>query len=91
MRLTSWNHQKGRAPELQKELMYRYCGGHGSYPLVGTPDDVAEGMRRMAEAGFAGATIAFVDYAAEFPYFCAEVMPRLERLGLRAGLRTAAA
>ena len=40
-------------------------------------------MAEMAAAGFAGTTIAFVDYVAEFPLFAAEVLPRLERLGLR--------
>jgi len=90
LRLTAWNYQKGHPPELQKELMYRYCAGHGGYPLIGTPDDVAEGMRQMAEAGFAGATISFVDYPNEFPYFRDQVLPRLARLGLREPARVAA-
>jgi hypothetical protein len=27
--------------------------------------------------------VSFVNYLDELPYFCAEVLPRLERLGLR--------
>jgi len=90
LRLTAWNYQQGRPPELQKDLMYRYVSGHAGYPLIGTPDDVADGLRQMAEAGFAGATVSFVDYVAEFPYFRDEVLPRLERMGLRESLRIAA-
>ncbi|MBV9250055.1 MAG: LLM class flavin-dependent oxidoreductase [Acetobacteraceae bacterium] len=68
----------------------RYDGAYpGSYPFVGTPDDVAEEMARMSAAGLAGVTVAFVDYLKEIPYFVQEVLPRLERLGLRRGMRNA--
>ena len=56
----------------------------GTYPFVGTPDDVAAEMVRMSAAGLAGTSVAFLDYLEEIPFFVAEVMPRLERLGLRA-------
>jgi dimethylsulfone monooxygenase len=63
----------------------RYLGAYpGSYPFVGSPDDVAEEMARMSATGLAGCTVAFVDYLKEIPYFVQEVLPRLERLGLRA-------
>ena len=55
----------------------------GSYPFVGSPDEVAEEMARMSASGLAGCTVAFVDYLKELPYFVQEVLPRLERLGLR--------
>nr|ELR5113643.1 LLM class flavin-dependent oxidoreductase [Providencia stuartii] len=61
----------------------RFSAGHGGYPLVGTPDDVADGIERLSKAGFAGSTLAFVNYAKELPYFCQEVLPRLEAKGLR--------
>ena len=61
-----------------------YAGAYpGVYPFVGTPDDIADEMARMCQAGLAGCTIAFVDYLKEIPYFLAEVLPRLERLGVR--------
>ena len=62
-----------------------YDGAYpGTYPFVGSPDDVAEDMARMCAAGFAGASIAFFDYLKEIPFFIEEVLPRLERLGVRA-------
>lgn len=62
----------------------KYDGAYpGAFPFVGTPDEVAADMQRMSQAGLAGASIAFLDYLKEIPYFVAEVLPRLERLGLR--------
>lgn len=62
----------------------QYAGAYpGSYPFVGSPDDVAEEMARMSATGLAGVTVAFVDYLKEIPYFVQEVLPRLERMGLR--------
>ncbi len=55
----------------------------GAYPFVGTPDDIAAEMAQMSAAGLAGASVAFVDYLQEIPFFIQEVLPRLERLGLR--------
>ena len=55
----------------------------GYYILVGTPDDVADEMIEMSRAGLAGASICFIDYLKAMPYFIQEVLPRLERAGLR--------
>jgi FMNH2-dependent dimethyl sulfone monooxygenase len=57
--------------------------GHGGYPLVGDPDHVAREIGRIAGAGFGGIAFSLVNYIDEFPYFRAEVLPRLERMGLR--------
>ena len=61
----------------------RFAAGHGGYPLIGTPEQVADGIMAIHEAGFAGTTLSFVDYAEEFPYFRDTVLPILEARGLR--------
>lgn len=61
----------------------RMAMGHGGYPLIGTPEQVADGICLLAETGFGGTTLSFVDYVAEFPYFRDTVMPLLEARGLR--------
>jgi dimethylsulfone monooxygenase len=62
----------------------RYAGGYpGAYPFVGSPDDIAQEMAGMSATGLAGCTVAFVDYLREIPFFVQEVLPRLQRLGLR--------
>jgi alkanesulfonate monooxygenase SsuD/methylene tetrahydromethanopterin reductase-like flavin-dependent oxidoreductase (luciferase family) len=76
-------HAKSFPPEAFKLFRQRFAAGFGTYPLVGDPDFVASELARIARAGFAGTTIAFVNYLRELPYFCEEVLPRLERMGLR--------
>jgi FMNH2-dependent dimethyl sulfone monooxygenase len=77
-------HTRGRPPEVQQNFRERFAGGHGSFPIVGSPDHVADELGRIAAAGFAGTTLSFVDYRAELPFFATEVLPRLQRMGLRA-------
>jgi len=55
----------------------------GGLPLVGDPDTVARQMAQLTAAGLNGIAVSFVNYLDELPYFCAEVLPRLARLGLR--------
>jgi FMNH2-dependent dimethyl sulfone monooxygenase len=55
----------------------------GSYCVVGDPDAVVREFSRLRAAGLDGLAINFVDYLKELPYFAAEVLPRLDRLGLR--------
>ncbi len=57
--------------------------GHGGYPLIGTPEQVAQGILSLHQAGFAGATFACVDYAEEFPLIRDAVLPILEAHGVR--------
>jgi dimethylsulfone monooxygenase len=61
----------------------RFAAGAGTYPLVGTPEHIAEEMARMADAGFAGTTVSFVNFTNELPYFIETVLPLLRRRGLR--------
>jgi alkanesulfonate monooxygenase SsuD/methylene tetrahydromethanopterin reductase-like flavin-dependent oxidoreductase (luciferase family) len=61
-----------------------YAGAYpGIYPLVGTPDEIVEEMEQLQKAGLSGAAIVFLNYLNEMPYFIQEVMPRMERAGLR--------
>ena len=70
-------------PAVIDALRVQFAGGHGVYPLLGDPALIAEEIVRIHQAGYAGATLALVDYAAELPYFVAEVLPRLVARGLR--------
>lgn len=77
-------HAQSFTPELLANYRARFAAGHGTVPLYGTPDEVADGIELYHKAGFAGMTLAFVDYIGELGYFAQEVLPRLERKGLRA-------
>jgi alkanesulfonate monooxygenase SsuD/methylene tetrahydromethanopterin reductase-like flavin-dependent oxidoreductase (luciferase family) len=60
-----------------------YAQGMGGLPIVGDPDHVAEQLANLSKAGLTGAAVSLVNYIDELPYFCDEVLPRLERAGLR--------
>ena len=74
---------KSFPPALYDELKIRFAAGHGGYPLVGSPDDVADGIARIAKAGFFGLTRGFVNALSDFPFFRNEVLARLVSRGLR--------
>jgi dimethylsulfone monooxygenase len=61
----------------------RFAGGAGTYPLIGTPKRLVEEMARIADQGFEGAALTFVDYKAELPFFCDRVLPLMRQVGLR--------
>ncbi|MCF8516677.1 MAG: LLM class flavin-dependent oxidoreductase, partial [Rhodobacteraceae bacterium] len=69
--------------DLLAQIKHLFAMGHGGFPLVGTPDQVAEGILKLHATGFSGTTLSFVDYVEEFPYFRDNVLPKLEAAGIR--------
>jgi dimethylsulfone monooxygenase len=71
------------SPEEFQRIRDHQANGMGGLPLVGDPDRVARDLERLAALGLGGIAVSFVNYLDELPYFCAEVLPRLARSGLR--------
>lgn len=61
----------------------RFAGGAGTYPLIGTPRRIADQIAGIADAGWQGIALSFVDYGRELPAFCEAVLPLLRDAGLR--------
>ena len=40
-------------------------------------------MLEIAEQGYSGAALSFVNYAYELPFFCDSVLPLMKQAGLR--------
>jgi alkanesulfonate monooxygenase SsuD/methylene tetrahydromethanopterin reductase-like flavin-dependent oxidoreductase (luciferase family) len=70
-------------PEQRQKFRQRWSAGHGGFPLVGTPDDVADGLTAIHAAGYYAYCFSMVNYLDEFPYFRDEVLPRLAARGIR--------
>ena len=66
------------------KLRNDFANGLGGLPIVGSPDDVARDLAILSEAGFTGIALSLVNYIDELPYFCDEVLPRLQKVGVRA-------
>ena len=64
-------------------IKLRMAGGNSGYPLIGDPDTVTSKIKMLSEAGFCGIAMGLVNFLDELPYFRDEVLPRLERIGLR--------
>lgn len=61
----------------------RFAGGAGTYPLIGTPDQIAAEMIQLHALGFGGLALSFVNPKYELPYFLDRVLPVLAKAGLR--------
>jgi alkanesulfonate monooxygenase SsuD/methylene tetrahydromethanopterin reductase-like flavin-dependent oxidoreductase (luciferase family) len=66
------------------------ANGMGGLPIIGDPDQVAEQIANLSKGGMRGAGLSFINYNAELPFFCDEILPRLERMGLRTPRKAAA-
>ena len=66
-----------------RDYRQRFAGGAGTYPLVGTPEDIAGTIAGIAAEGWMGAALSFLNYTDELPFFIDRVFPLLEEAGLR--------
>jgi len=71
------------APEKYQAIRSGYAEGMGGLPIVGDPDHVVRQLGELSQAGLTGVAVSFVNYLDDLPFFCDEVLPRLERIGLR--------
>jgi alkanesulfonate monooxygenase SsuD/methylene tetrahydromethanopterin reductase-like flavin-dependent oxidoreductase (luciferase family) len=58
--------------------------GYGAIPLVGTATQIAEGLKRFADAGLDGLTLSWVNYESGLEQFGAKILPLLRESGIRA-------
>jgi len=72
------------AQEYQKKREYFASRAIGGYPFVGTPDRIAQEFADLSRGGVRGIAFLMVNYLDELPLFRDEVLPRLERMGVRA-------
>ena len=65
-----------------EDMVQRAIVGVGS-PVIGTPDQVAEALGRLHQAGLDGVLLTFRHVSEELEEFIEKIVPRLERLGVR--------
>lgn len=59
----------------------RVLGGH--VQIIGSPEDVADQLEGLSNAGIHGVQVGFYDYESELEFFIERVIPILEQRGLR--------
>jgi dimethylsulfone monooxygenase len=70
-------------PIAYERYRQRFAGGAGSYPLIGTPERIVDEIGKIADEGYLGAALSFVNYSYELPFFCDRVLPLMKQAGLR--------
>ena len=71
--------------EQWESMAANLIAGYGGLPLVGTPEQVVEGMLRMSEAGADGITVSWVNYESGLAQFRDQILPLTIHAGLRSG------
>jgi alkanesulfonate monooxygenase SsuD/methylene tetrahydromethanopterin reductase-like flavin-dependent oxidoreductase (luciferase family) len=64
------------------KLKARLISGAG-YPIVGSYDDAVETFVRLRSAGLDGLALGMINYVNDFPAIRDELLPRMQRAGLR--------
>ena len=84
---------KGRTMPVAEvdRLKERLISGLGTFIARGRYDDVVETYRKLHEAGLDGLAVGLIDYVADFERLRDEVLPRMERIGLRKPINVAVA
>jgi alkanesulfonate monooxygenase SsuD/methylene tetrahydromethanopterin reductase-like flavin-dependent oxidoreductase (luciferase family) len=70
-------------PEKLRDFRMRFAAGAGGNMLVGTATDIADQLEGFHEAGLDGVLLTWVDFMDGLERFNRDVMPELERRGLR--------
>jgi alkanesulfonate monooxygenase SsuD/methylene tetrahydromethanopterin reductase-like flavin-dependent oxidoreductase (luciferase family) len=60
-----------------------FIAGHGGYPLVGTAEQIADELGKLADIGVDGCLISWVRYKEELAQWNAQVLPLMVQAGLR--------
>ena len=76
-------HSKIASKEVIEGVKSQFIAGYCGYPLVGTTEQIAQGLQTLSDVGFDGSLLSWVNYEAGLKRFSAEVMPLLEQTGLR--------
>jgi FMNH2-dependent dimethyl sulfone monooxygenase len=74
---------KDSTPAEIEVLRKRYATTSGGFACIGTPDEIADQLETISRTGFTGIGLTSPHYVNEFHYYTEEILPRLERKGLR--------
>jgi alkanesulfonate monooxygenase SsuD/methylene tetrahydromethanopterin reductase-like flavin-dependent oxidoreductase (luciferase family) len=76
-------HAQTWSEEALRERLEDVVAGFGSYPLIGTPEQIVEGLQTLSASGLDGVVLSWPGYKSGMEQFQAKVMPLLVQAGLR--------
>jgi dimethylsulfone monooxygenase len=72
-----------RPPELLKHLKMHFIAGWGGFPLIGTKDQIVDGLAKLSQIGVDGTVMSWPRYIDDMRWFKANVYPLIVQAGLR--------
>ncbi len=73
----------GLSEEEARRVRARTLAGFGTTQLIGSPDSVAQRLAEFSGLGVDGVVMIWPNYEEGIDAFTEDVIPRLERLGIR--------
>ena len=70
-------------PEKFATLKRHFMAGWGGYPIIGTPEQVVDGLLWLSDAGFDGTLLSWPRYIDDMAVFRDEIYPMVVEAGLR--------
>ena len=70
-------------PPVLAEMKKHFIAGWGGYPLIGTPEQIVDGLGRMSKMGLDGTLLNWPRYVADQHWFRNRVYPLVVQAGLR--------
>ncbi len=71
------------SPERQKAFQEAFLAGWGGFPLIGSKEQIVDGLAALSRAGLDGVLLAFPRYEAGMREFRDVTYPLLVQAGLR--------
>jgi alkanesulfonate monooxygenase SsuD/methylene tetrahydromethanopterin reductase-like flavin-dependent oxidoreductase (luciferase family) len=68
---------------IMRQMSFAIKAGYGGFPLVGTAEDIANTIQALSDAGVDTLLMTWTDYEGGLDAFARDVLPRLEKMGLR--------
>ncbi|HLG89171.1 MAG TPA: LLM class flavin-dependent oxidoreductase [Alphaproteobacteria bacterium] len=80
---SAWGLAGARVSAARQESMKKTGSIGGGYGLVGTPQQIADDIAALSEAGLDGLCLTWMNFERGLPQFIDEVLPLLEKSGVR--------
>jgi dimethylsulfone monooxygenase len=81
--VTNMAHAQTWSEDAIRERLEDVIAGFGSYPLIGTPEQIAAGLQMLSDTGLEGVVLSWPGYRSGLVQFGEKVLPLLEQAGLR--------
>ena len=69
--------------DVLREMKIHFMAGWGGYPLIGTSEQVVEGLQTLSRMGLDGALISWPRYIEDMRWFREHTYPMVQQAGLR--------